>query len=33
MRRFTDALVVSPLAGGKTWIIVRDLWYDYLPSS
>jgi len=25
MRRSTYALVVSPLAGGKTWIILRDL--------
>ena len=28
MSRFTDVLVVSPLADGKTWVIVRDFWYD-----
>jgi hypothetical protein len=28
MSRFTDALVVSPLADGKTWVIVRDFGYD-----
>jgi hypothetical protein len=33
MSRFTDALVVSPLADGKTWVILRDFGYDYSPSS
>ncbi|MBI4588221.1 MAG: DUF1353 domain-containing protein [Candidatus Rokubacteria bacterium] len=28
MSRFTDVLVVSPLADGKTWVIVRDFGYD-----
>jgi hypothetical protein len=28
MSRFTDALVVSPLADGKTWVILRDFGYD-----
>ena len=28
MSGFTDALVVSPLADGKTWVIVRDFGYD-----
>ena len=28
MSQFTDALVVSPLADGKTWVIVRDFGYD-----
>ena len=28
MSQFTDVLVVSPLADGKTWVIVRDFGYD-----
>ncbi len=28
MSRFTDVLVVSPLADGKTWVLVRDFGYD-----
>lgn len=28
MSQFTDALVVSPLADGKTWVIVRNFGYD-----
>lgn len=28
MSRFTDVLVVSPLADGKTWVILRDFGYD-----
>ncbi len=28
MSRFTEVLVVSPLADGKTWVIVRDFGYD-----
>ena len=28
MSRFTDALVVTPLADGKTWVILRDFGYD-----
>jgi hypothetical protein len=28
MSQFTEALVVSPLADGKTWVIVRDFGYD-----
>jgi hypothetical protein len=28
MSRFTDALVVTPLADGNTWIILRDFGYD-----
>ncbi|UCG89169.1 MAG: DUF1353 domain-containing protein [Gemmatimonadota bacterium] len=28
MSRFTDALVVTPLADGKTWIVLRDFGYD-----
>jgi hypothetical protein len=28
MSRFTDALVVSPLADGKTWIVLRPFGYD-----
>jgi len=26
--RFTDILLVSPLADGKTWVIMRDFGYD-----
>jgi hypothetical protein len=26
--RFTDALVVSPLADGKTWVLVRSFGYE-----
>ena len=28
MRRFTDALVVSPLADGKTWVLLRPFGYE-----
>jgi hypothetical protein len=28
MSGFTDVLVVSPLADGKTWVIVREFGYD-----
>ncbi len=28
MSRFTEALVVTPLADGKTWVILRDFGYD-----
>src|SRR5574341_189736 len=28
MSSFTDALVVSPLADGKTWVVLRDFGYD-----
>ena len=28
MSRFTDALVVSPLADGKTWVVLRPFGYD-----
>jgi len=28
MSRFTDALVVTPLADGTTWVILRDFGYD-----
>src|SRR5574341_1047048 len=28
MSQFTDVLVVSPLADGKTWVILRDFGYD-----
>ena len=28
MSRFTDALVVTPLADGKTWVVLRDFGYD-----
>jgi hypothetical protein len=28
MSQFTDVLVVSPLADGKTWLILRDFGYD-----
>jgi hypothetical protein len=28
MSRFTDALVVSPLADGKTWVLVRSFGYE-----
>ncbi|MFH1288782.1 MAG: DUF1353 domain-containing protein [bacterium] len=28
MSRFTDALVVSPLADGKTWILMRPFGYE-----
>ncbi len=28
MSRFTDALVVTPLADGSTWVIVRAFGYD-----
>jgi len=28
MSRFTDALVVSPMADGKTWVILRPFGYD-----
>jgi hypothetical protein len=28
MSRFTDILLVSPLADGKTWVIMRDFGYD-----
>src|SRR2546428_11438136 len=28
MSRFTDVLLVSPLADGSTWVIMRDFGYD-----
>ncbi len=28
MSQFTEALVVSPLADGKTWVVVRPFGYD-----
>ena len=28
MSRFTDILLVSPLADGKTWVVMRDFGYD-----
>src|SRR2546426_12682496 len=28
MSRFTDVLLVSPLADGRTWVIMRDFGYD-----
>jgi hypothetical protein len=28
MSRFTEALVVSPLADGKTWVVLRPFGYD-----
>ncbi len=28
MSRFTDALVVTPLSDGKTWVVLRDFGYD-----
>ena len=28
MSRFTDALVVSPLADGRTWVLLRPFGYD-----
>ena len=28
MSRFTDVLLVSPLADGRTWVIQRDFGYD-----
>ncbi|HZI23030.1 MAG TPA: DUF1353 domain-containing protein [Gemmatimonadales bacterium] len=28
MSRFTDILLVSPLADGQTWVIMRDFGYD-----
>ena len=28
MSRFTDVLLVSPLADGKTWVIMRDFGYE-----
>lgn len=28
MSRFTDALVVSPLADGKTWVLLRSFGYE-----
>ena len=28
MSRFTDLLLVSPLADGKTWVIMRDFGYE-----
>ncbi len=28
MSRFTDALIVSPLADGKTWVVLRPFGYD-----
>lgn len=28
MSRFTEALVVTPLADGKTWVVLRDFGYD-----
>jgi len=28
MSRFTDALVVSPLADGKTWVLMRQFGYE-----
>ena len=28
MSRFTDALVVSPMADGKTWVTLRPFSYD-----
>jgi hypothetical protein len=28
MSRFTDALIVTPLADGKTWVILREFGYD-----
>jgi Protein of unknown function (DUF1353) len=31
MSRFTDALIVSPLADGKTWVTMRDFGYEREP--
>lgn len=28
MSRFTDALIVSPLADGNTWVLIRDFGYE-----
>ena len=28
MSRFTSILLVSPLADGKTWVLMRDFGYD-----
>lgn len=31
MSRFTDALLVSPLADGRTWVVMRDFGYEREP--